>query len=91
MTTNHLEKIDPALIRPGRFDFKCEFKKASREIIKEMLKLKYNLTDISLLKYSTDLNNIKDYIMSPAQIQSICFKNERIEECISEIILESQT
>ena len=90
MTTNHPEKIDPALIRPGRFDFKCEFKKASREIIKEMLKLKYNLTDLSLLKYSTDLGNIKDYIMSPAQIQSICFKNERIEECISEIILESQ-
>jgi hypothetical protein len=91
MTTNHPEKIDPALIRPGRFDFKCEFKKASRETIKEMLKLKYNLTDESLLKYSTDLNNIKDYIMSPAQIQSICFKNERVEECISEIILESQT
>ena len=90
MTTNHPEKIDPALIRPGRFDFKCEFKKASREIIKEMLKLKYNLTDHSLLKYS-DLNNIKDYILSPAQIQSICFKNERIEECIHEIILESQS
>ena len=90
MTSNHPEKIDPALIRPGRFDFKCEFKKASKEIIKEMLKLKYNLTDQSLLKYSTDLNNIKDYIMSPAQIQSICFKNERIEECINEIILESQ-
>ena len=84
MTTNHLEKIDPALIRPGRFDFKCEFKKASREIIKEMLKLKYNLTDISMLKYSTDMNNIKDYIMSPAQIQSICFKNEQIEECINQ-------
>jgi hypothetical protein len=62
----------------------------TKEIIKEMLKLKYNLTDQSLLKYSTDLNNIKDYIMSPAQIQSICFKNERIEDCIHEIILESQ-
>jgi len=91
MTSNHPEKIDPALIRPGRFDFKCEFKKASREIIKDMLKLKYDLTDQSLLKYATDLNNIKDYMMSPAQIQCICFNNERIEECISEIILESQS
>lgn len=90
MTTNHPEKIDPALIRPGRFDFKCEFKKASREIIKEMLKLKFNLNDQSLMKYSNDLNNMKDYIMSPAQIQCICFNNERIEECISEIILECQ-
>jgi len=89
MTSNHPEKIDPALIRPGRFDFKCEFKKASKYIIKEMLKLKYNLNDKEMQKYS-DLNNIKDYIMSPAQIQCICFKNEYIEDCINDIILESQ-
>ena len=54
-----------------------------------MLKLKYNLNDKEMQKYS-DLNNIKDYIMSPAQIQCICFKNEYIEECINDIILESQ-
>jgi SpoVK/Ycf46/Vps4 family AAA+-type ATPase len=89
MTSNHPEKIDPALIRPGRFDFKCEFKKASKDIIKEMLKLKYNLTDKEMQKYY-DLNNIKEYIMSPAQIQCICFKNDNIEECINDIILESQ-
>ena len=89
MTSNHPEKIDPALIRPGRFDFKYEFKKASKDIINEMLKLKYNLTDKEMQKYS-DLHNIKEYIMSPAQIQSICFKNENIEECINDIILESK-
>jgi len=89
MTTNHPEKIDPALIRPGRFDFKCEFKKASRETIKDMLKLKYNKDDREILKYS-DFYNIKEYILSPAQIQSICFKNDTIQDCIHDIILESQ-
>lgn len=29
MTTNHIEKLDPALIRPGRADIKLEFKHAT--------------------------------------------------------------
>merc|ERR550514_1862149 len=30
MTTNHIEKLDPALIRPGRCDLKVEVRRASR-------------------------------------------------------------
>ena len=37
LSTNHPDKIDEALIRPGRIDFKYEFKKASKQIICEML------------------------------------------------------
>jgi SpoVK/Ycf46/Vps4 family AAA+-type ATPase len=85
MTTNHPEKIDCALIRPGRFDFKHEFKRASKKIIKEMLKFKYMVSDeeINLL---TDNLIIKDDILSPADIQSICFKNDNISDCINEIM-----
>jgi hypothetical protein len=41
-TTNHLEKLDKALIRPGRFDMIIEFKKASTKIIEEMYENYYN-------------------------------------------------
>lgn len=30
MTTNHIERLDPALIRPGRVDVRCQFQDASR-------------------------------------------------------------
>jgi len=30
MTTNHIEKLDPALVRPGRCDLKVEVRRASR-------------------------------------------------------------
>ena len=36
MTTNHIEKLDPALIRPGRCDVKVELKKASRDMAKRL-------------------------------------------------------
>ena len=89
MTTNHPEKIDNALIRPGRFDFKYEFKRASKKIIKEMLQFKYELSEKEVDKY-TEHMIIQDEILSPAEVQSICFKNDNIVDCIQEIILAYQ-
>jgi len=89
MTTNHPEKIDKALIRPGRFDFKYEFKKATLNVLKQMLQFKYNISSSEIDKF-TDLNQLKDHILSPAEIQSICFKNNNIVDCINEIIIAYQ-
>ena len=89
MTTNYKEKLDKALIRDGRIDFKYEFKKASKEVIRDMLKLKFDVSDEEFSKNKC-FNQIKDYILSPATIQSISFKNDSLEECIKQILYESQ-
>jgi SpoVK/Ycf46/Vps4 family AAA+-type ATPase len=36
MTTNHIEKLDPALIRPGRCDVKVELRRSSKKQMKEI-------------------------------------------------------
>ena len=36
ITTNYPEKMDPAIFRPGRIDYMCEFKYATSQIIKEL-------------------------------------------------------
>jgi mitochondrial chaperone BCS1 len=36
MTTNHIERLDDALIRPGRVDMKLEFRLADKEMITQL-------------------------------------------------------
>ena len=41
MTTNHIEKLDPALIRPGRINMVLELKKLDNKSFKEIINYKY--------------------------------------------------
>lgn len=69
-TTNHIEKIDKALLRPGRIDMIIEFKKLRRCDIQNLYKLWFN-RDIP----EKDLKNIKDYCITQADFGKLCFEN----------------
>ena len=45
MTTNHLERLDPALIRPGRVDLICELGDAEPAQVRELL-VRFYRTDM---------------------------------------------
>jgi hypothetical protein len=44
MTTNHPDRLDPALVRPGRIDIQHEFGRMDREDVAELFKLWYGST-----------------------------------------------
>ena len=46
MTTNHVKKLDPALIRPGREDTCLELKRCKPEAIMEIFKAFYGEENI---------------------------------------------
>lgn len=63
ITSNHYDKLDPALVRPGRIDVTIHLNNATREIIGEMFLHYYkNPIDISKLK------KIENEFYSPAEI-----------------------
>ena len=62
MTTNHPEKLDAALIRPGRVDRRVEFKMAMKEQVRELFQRMYAGTETGA--FGTTANAIDGVIMN---------------------------
>ena len=72
ITSNHYEKLDNALIRPGRIDCTLKMTNASYDTMNEMFKKYYNLTfEEFKLSNNFDLNLLKNIKITPAQIVNI--------------------
>ena len=70
ITTNHPEKLDQALTRPGRIDMNIKYENASRQDIYSMFKLWFDI-ELSL----EELEGIKENHYSHAEICQIFFNS----------------
>lgn len=73
ITSNHYEKLDPALVRPGRIDITLNFDNATRATIQEMYTHYYGEE-----MDADELEKIRDRFYSPAEIINcyIIYKDE---------------
>jgi len=78
ITTNYPEKIDKALLRPGRINFTIDFKKSEYKTIKEMLEFFYETKLPEENKYE-----IKENVHTTSYVSGLCisYKNN-IKKCI---------
>lgn len=67
LTTNHIEKLDPALIRAGRADLKIEVSNPSAELVQEYLELFYG-APVGPLQIKKDI--------SMSAVQELCIANK---------------
>ena len=80
ISSNYPERIDKALIRPGRIDMIVHFKKCNREILREMATSFY---DREFEDWTTPE---LDYRWSPAEVNQIMFRNfGKPEDAIREL------
>lgn len=71
ISSNHYDKLDPALIRPGRIDITHELSNASHNTISDIyLHLFGNKID------KTKLEKVKEYFYSPAELINIYVSNK---------------
>lgn len=93
LTTNHPEKLDSALVRPGRIDLNIHFDRCSRETIVELvLKFYENIDETSRewCNFLSELGRLDEYMLTPAEVNKIIFNyyNEytlALDEIISDI------
>lgn len=75
MTTNCPERIDRALIRPGRVDVMCEFKKCTAsELVHIVMKL-CDIEDVSVYQKYTQLIQDKKYTPAEVTQKTFAFSN----------------
>jgi AAA+ superfamily predicted ATPase len=80
-TTNHLEEIDPAVIRPGRVDYILELKEATKETITEMLAHRYKKSMDEMKEYEKQIAALEK--MTPAEVQKRSIEKRTIESFFS--------
>lgn len=73
MTSNYIDQLDHALIRPGRIDIIADFKKCRNETLIQMLEFFY---DILLQKEEKEkIYYLTEYAITPAEMGKIMFEN----------------
>jgi len=80
MTTNHVDKLDDALIRPGRIDLKVNFQRITGETIKHVITKYIPFVNFEIPLW--DSLNFNSITISPAELINILIKNKEKEDCL---------
>jgi len=81
ITSNHYNKLDPALVRPGRIDVSLEMKKASIQLIKSMYK--HYFAKNFPKQY---VGQLKDNVISPCEFINYKFRTKKSSEFLKLLI-----
>jgi mitochondrial chaperone BCS1 len=79
MTTNYPEKLDDALIRPGRVDMKIEFTLASKQQIRELFLRMYCVDSRETARMPTNLKQIMPDVLDSGVSANRPANSEKIE------------
>ena len=75
ITSNHYDKIDKALVRPGRIDMTLEMKNASITVIEQVIKHYYGVEIPRRVR-----NKLRDDVVSPAMLINLRFHSKNVDE-----------
>lgn len=87
ITSNYPERLDDALVRPGRIDMIVHFKKCNLAILAEMFNSFYSEKG----REFSELDFSAEYVWTPAEVNQILFQNFDTPDSALEIINRRKT
>ena len=85
ISSNHYEKLDPALVRPGRIDVTLELLNASHKTISDLYFHLFN-KEID----SEKLKEIKEFFYSPAELINIYITHKEENPFIDRLLMNKK-
>lgn len=79
ITTNNINKLDPALVRPGRITLKLKMDKLIKTCALDMIKYYFKSLD-------DRFNIIKDHTITPAELEYMCKESCDINELYDKLV-----
>eukprot|EP00798_Chlamydomonas_sp_ICE-L_P007833 gene7833-1032_t len=87
MTTNHPEKLDPALIRPGRINKKIYMGRICLPQAKDLMRHYFSDGKPMDPKLETRMSaDFVDELLSPAEVESLCAEYDDAEEMVDALV-----
>lgn len=89
MTTNHPEKLDPALIRPGRINRKVYMGYVELPTALEMIS--HYFGNISS-EHELHISNVwRDDVVTPAEVEMLCAEYDTVDELVDGLVIRFET
>ena len=88
-TTNHPERIDPALLRPGRFGFQLHLTRCTGQMLVDMVRMIYQAAEISKGRWEKALKQLKrvpDLKWAPAELLQLGVVFGSPEEMVAHLL-----
>ena len=92
ITTNYPEKLDKALIRPGRIDMKVKFNKMTARSILEMYEYYFDTAAPPQFEHGGgETKGLPDYKWSPAEVTQVFLNNMHCPEKALTQLMDSES
>lgn len=78
ITTNNLNKLDPALTRPGRITHKINMREMTKENAHELINYYFPDNTSAIINEKFDM--IEDYTITPAKMENMCKLSEDLDD-----------
>lgn len=83
ITTNYRDKLDPALIRPGRMNFELHLDKMSLRSLSEMI---HNYYNVNVTAEVLKQKGFSDHVHTPAQYEQVMMISPTVDDFYSKAI-----